>query len=90
MNDLFNSLAILHPGVDYAVAVFEEGREVATRYVTVLIDGGSQHGAAMLAVPGRIVGASAKKRDAKRSSTDYHDVLLKKRPRKFDLLLCAI
>src|ERR1700687_4801161 len=52
----------------------ENRRQVAARQVGVFVDCGSQHRSAVGAVPARIVGASAKKGDAKGCSADDHPV----------------
>ena len=61
--------------------MLEEGRQVAAGEVAVLVDRGGQHGAAVLAVPGRVVGAAAEERDAKRRAADDHAILPGRRPR---------
>src|SRR6185436_10064535 len=61
--------------VDHAMLVGEEWRQLAHEDVTVLVDGGAQHGTAVLLVPGGIVGAAAQQRDAIRRPRDDHRAL---------------
>ena len=72
MGDLVDGLAVLHLGVDHAILVLEERRQIAAGDVAVLVDGGREDGAAVLPIPGRIVGAAAEEGDAKWGSADDH------------------
>src|SRR5262245_21249823 len=49
--DVFDRLAILHLGVDNAVSVFKEGRQITTGDIAVFVDRRSQYGASMSLVP---------------------------------------
>ena len=72
MDDLIQRLTVLDLRVDNAVAMLEEGREVATVNVAVLVDRRGQHGAAVLGIPFGIVGAATEEGDPKRGSADDH------------------
>jgi hypothetical protein len=56
--------------VDDAVLVLEEGRQIAARDVTVLVNGRRQDRAAVLFVPRGIIRPAAEERDAKRCACD--------------------
>src|SRR5947209_2014239 len=81
MNDLVDGQAILHIGVDDAVVVLKERGEMAAGEITVLVDRCRQNCAAILAVPGGVIGATTEERDAKWGSADNHG---------FPLYLCAL
>src|SRR5688572_10637239 len=51
MLNLADLLHILNDGVDHPEAMIEERRQLADTDVAVLVDGRSQHGAAVLAIP---------------------------------------
>ena len=70
--DLADLLDVLDDRVDDAELVIEERRQLANADVAVLVDGRRQHGAAMLAIPVRVVGAAAEERDAERRAADDH------------------
>jgi hypothetical protein len=72
MKNFVDRLAILHARVDNAIAMFKERREIAASDVAILVNRSGEHGAAVFPIPGRIVCATSKERDAKRSSADYH------------------
>src|SRR5579864_1832104 len=63
MLDLFDGLRQLYAGVNDAVAVFEERRQVAKGNVTVLVDGSAENGTAVLVIPHWVIGPTAKERD---------------------------
>jgi hypothetical protein len=65
MHDFVDRSAVFNFGIGQAVSMLEKRGQVSAGYVTVLIDGGGQHGASVLAVPGRVIRAAPKKRDAK-------------------------
>ena len=60
---------------DDAMADTEERRQEAGTDVAILVDGHRQDGAAMPAIPGRIVGAAAEERNAVRRSGNRHEHL---------------
>ena len=55
MVDLRDFLHVLHYRVDHTKLVIEERRQLADADVAVLVDGGCQDGAAVLAVPRWII-----------------------------------
>jgi hypothetical protein len=55
---------IFYFGIGNTAVVVEERRQVTARYVTALVDGGREYGAAVLPVPYRVVGATPEKRNA--------------------------
>jgi hypothetical protein len=59
-------------GVDNTVLMLKERWQAAAGNVTVFVYGGAQHGTAIFPVPDRIIGATTKERNAKRSPTDNH------------------
>jgi hypothetical protein len=61
MHDFVDRSAVFNFGIRQAVSMLKKGGQVSARYVTVLIDGGSQHGASVLAVPGRVIRTASKK-----------------------------
>ena len=58
--------------IDDAVLVLEERRERANGQVAVLIDGHTEHGAAMLADPIRVIRPAAEQRHPERRPADDH------------------
>ena len=70
--DLLDGAAGLDLAIDQANAVLEEGRQIAAGEVAVFVDGAGENGAAVNAIPRRIIGAAAEKGDAKRGATDDH------------------
>ena len=64
--------ARLDLAVDDADAVLEERRQVAAGEVAILVDGRGQHRAAVVAIPGGIIGAAAEERDAIGGPADDH------------------
>ena len=74
MLDLANVLNVFDDRVDHTKLVLEERRQLSHADVAVLINGGGEHGAAVLAIPLGIVSAAAEKRDAKRSPADDHSL----------------
>src|SRR5579871_1241262 len=65
----------LNPRIHDAGAVLEKWRQLAHADVAVFIDGRPDDGAAMLAIPVRIVGAAAEQGDAERGAADDHPAL---------------
>ncbi len=63
---------VFDAGIDDAVLVLEELRQVAAVDVAVLVDRGREHRAAVAPHPGRVIGAAAEERDAKGSAGDDH------------------
>src|SRR6187402_2209813 len=63
---------VLDPGIDDAVLVVEELRQVAAGDVAVLVYRGGEHRAAVTLEPRRVVGSPAEERDAKRRARDDH------------------
>lgn len=61
MLDFVNERNVFDPGVDYPAAMFEERRKVTAGDIAIFVDSGAQHGAPMLEVPLRVIGAAAKK-----------------------------
>jgi hypothetical protein len=61
--DVVDPVAVLDLRVDDADLVLEEGRQVAAAEVAVLVDRGREHRAAVLAVPGGIVGTAPEEGD---------------------------
>src|SRR5204863_7401666 len=72
MCDLADLLHVLDDRVDDAEAVIEKRRQLPHADVAVLVDRRRQDGAAVLAEPVGIVGASAKERHPKRRAADDH------------------
>ena len=64
---------VLDDGIDDAELVIEEGRQLAHAEVAVLVDGGRQHGAPVLAEPFGIVSSTAKERNPEWCAADDHD-----------------
>src|SRR5215472_8540161 len=62
-------------GIDDAMFVGEERRKLADEDVAVLVNGRSEHGTSMLLVPGGVVRAAAKERDAIWRPRDNHATL---------------
>ena len=65
---------VLDLAVDDADAMLEERRQIAAGEIAVLVDGGRQHRAAVLAIPGGVVGAAAEEGDSEGSSADDHSM----------------
>jgi hypothetical protein len=61
MGNLVQALAIFYARVDQSNPMFEKRRQVAARQITILVYGGSQNRAAVVAIPYRIICASAEK-----------------------------
>src|SRR5688572_4651398 len=74
VDDLVDLLHQLDARIDDAVLVLEERRQLADGDVAVLVDRGAEHGAAMLAIPFRIVGAAAEQRKPERGAADDHSL----------------
>src|SRR5262245_26300845 len=72
MLDLLEIVHQLDARIDDAVLMLEEGRQPAHADVTVLVDGHAEHGAAVFAVPGRIVGPASEEGDAEGCAADDH------------------
>src|SRR5882757_6809242 len=72
MLDFFDAMTAFDLGIDDLNAVLEERRQVSAGEVTVFVDGGGQHGPAMLTIPGGIVGPAAKERDSVWGAADDH------------------
>src|ERR1035438_4753792 len=67
------ALAVFDLGMDHPQPVLEEGRQVAASDEAILVNRRPQHGAAILPVPCRVVGASAEEGDAERCAADHHN-----------------
>jgi hypothetical protein len=52
--------------------MFKEGRQITTGNIAIFINTCGQYLAAVLSVPGGIIGAPAKEGDTERCATDYH------------------
>jgi hypothetical protein len=59
-------------GIQNSKAVLKKGWEKATRKIAILVDRSRKHRTAMLLIPCRVVGPTAKKGHPKRSSEDNH------------------
>jgi hypothetical protein len=59
MADLVDGMAILNLGIDHTDSVLEERRKVPAREVAILVDGRGKNPAAVLAIPGGIVGSTS-------------------------------
>src|SRR5512135_3413637 len=75
MAHLVDRLATLNLGIDHADTVFEEGRQIPTGQVAILVDGCRQHRATVLAIPRRVICPAAEERNSIRSPTDDHGAL---------------
>src|SRR5438552_10822905 len=74
MADLLDRGAGFDLAVNDADGMFEEGGQIAAGQITILIDRGRQHGAAMSAIPTRIIGTATEEGDPERCSADDHSV----------------
>src|SRR5262245_12970980 len=74
MRDLGNLADVFDERVDDPELVRKKRRQLADADVTVLINRRSEHGSAMFAIPARVIGSAAEKRDPERGSTDDHAV----------------
>lgn len=72
MPNLGEGLARFDLAVDETDAMLEKGRQIATSEITILIYGGGQHGAAVTAIPGRVIGAASEKGDTEWRARDDH------------------
>src|SRR2546429_2055824 len=72
MHDLIDRLTMLDLGIDDAVSMLEEGREVAAVDIAVLVDRRGQHGSAMLDIPFWIIRPATEEGDPKRGSANDH------------------
>src|SRR5262249_30755654 len=70
--DVVEGGARLDGAVDDAQAMLEEGGEGATGEVAILVDRRGEYGAAMGAIPGRVVRSPSNKGDAKRGAANDH------------------
>src|SRR5262249_13013091 len=76
MGNLVHRPAGLNLAVDQPDAVFKERRQVATREITILIDGRRQNGPAVRAIPRWIVRTASEEGDPERRPTDDHCLYL--------------
>src|ERR1700722_6472780 len=74
MLDLAVAIDVLNFRIRNPAVVLEKRGQIAARDIAGLIDRRGKHGATMLAIPDRIVGAAAKKRDSKWGARDDHEV----------------
>ena len=72
MRNFIDVLTILDLRVNDPNPVLEERRQMTAGEITVFVDGGRQHRAAMFPIPRGIIGAAAEERDAKGSSANNH------------------
>src|SRR5690606_13470348 len=72
MLDLLVILHQLDARVDDAVLVLEERRQAPHADVAIFVDRHAQHGAAVLAIPGRVIRTSAEQRNAEGGAADDH------------------
>src|SRR6266851_3104728 len=76
MLDCGITINVFYFRVRYSAVIIKEGGQMTTGNIATLVDGRRQHGAAMFAIPKRIIGATSKKRYAQRSACNYHRVVL--------------
>ena len=72
MSQFIQRLNRFHFRIHHARPMLKERRQVATGQITIFVDGRRQHRAAVLAIPGRVIRAAAKKRDSVWSAADNH------------------
>src|ERR1700688_126839 len=72
MLDLIDAVRRVDLGIDDARLILEERRQPPYRDVAILVDGGADNRATVLAEPRWIIGATAEQRNAKRGAADYH------------------
>jgi hypothetical protein len=72
MRNFIDALAILDLRVNDPNPMLEERRQMTAGEITVFVDGGGQHRAAMFPIPRWIIGAAAEERDTKGSSANNH------------------
>src|SRR5712692_6796507 len=68
--------ARLNLAINQPDPMFEEGRQVTTREITILIDGRRQNGSAVQAIPWGVVRSAPKEGDPERRATDNHCLYL--------------
>src|SRR5258708_31750244 len=83
-------LAVLNLGVHYADTVIEKRRQVATRNVTVLVDGRGQYASAVGAIPSGVVGPAPEERDPKWCPADDHRDPLRPSDLRAGLIPCRL
>src|SRR5579862_420186 len=72
MVDLVEGIGRFDLRVGDSVPVLEERREVAARNPAIFVDGRREDRAAVVSVPGRVIGSASEERESERSSRDDH------------------
>jgi hypothetical protein len=74
MRNFINRPAGLRLGIDNSEPVFKKRREIATRYVAILVNRRSQNGAPIGTIPAWVVRPAAEEGNTKWRSRNDHDV----------------
>ena len=72
VTDFLDLFYVFDLGIDDPVAVLEKRRQRPDGDVAILVDGKTEHGAAVFQVPLRIIGPAAEKRHTEWGAADDH------------------